>query len=268
MPPGGAARRLARRPRPAPAGSAEGAAEGSPAKRRRADAPGKVPQGPPPYITFILESAGVAITDVGKKQNVVLCHDTHGTFLDVKGQPAHLFRPDIVHQVMLAIFDTPLCKEGRVRVLINTIKNKCIEVSHTTRIPRTFRRFAGLMSQLIDQGKVVNPETGQDLFKVQKYPVRTFIPEGRKVFGLCNSLDVTPVSARSLVDSLLAEPPPPDQAAAYFVVSCRDNAAWPDEEEGFGEYVTDRVAITQYETAPVHLVAKVCDAFEQRWGIW
>ena len=42
---------------------------------------------------------------------------------------------------------------GRLHVLINTVRNRCIEINPRTRIPRTFKRFQGLMSQLLGQGK-------------------------------------------------------------------------------------------------------------------
>ena len=197
-------------------------------------------------IVVVLESAGIAITDIGKRKNQVLSHDKDGNFLDAKGQPTWLFRPDIVHQALLAIYDMPLCKEGHVQVYINTIKQKAIEVSPTTRIPRTFKRFAGLISQLIDQGKVVNPETDQPLFKVLNYPVRQLVPENAQVYGLCNTESLTPRNPYDLVEEIDSTHKGRGPVA-YFVVQCRDNAVWPDDEEGFGDYVTNRVCITQYE---------------------
>jgi len=54
-------------------------------------------------------------------------------------------RPDITHQLLLALLDSPLNKAGMLQVYIETTKNVLIEVSPATRIPRTFKRFAGLM---------------------------------------------------------------------------------------------------------------------------
>eukprot|EP01061_Rhynchopus_euleeides_P017277 TRINITY_DN28745_c0_g1_i1.p1 TRINITY_DN28745_c0_g1~~TRINITY_DN28745_c0_g1_i1.p1 ORF type:complete len:321 (+),score=112.81 TRINITY_DN28745_c0_g1_i1:79-963(+) len=218
-----------------------------------------------PQVVFILESAGIAVTDLGRRKNQVLQHDKDGSFLDAKQQPTWLFRPDIVHQMLLAIFDMPLCKEGHVKVYINTIKQKAIEVSSTTRIPRTFKRFCGLVSQLIDQGKVVNPETDQPLFRVLNYPVRQNVPENAPVYGLCCSEVVDPVNAYSFVKGLPTARK--GQPTGYFVIPCRDNAAWPDDDEGFGNYVTQKLCITQYETSPVTLIHKLSNAFERHWQV-
>ena len=244
-----------------------------------------------PRVVFVLESAGIAITDLGRRKNQVLCHDKDVNFLDAKQQKTWLFRPDIVHQVLLAVFDMPLCKEGHVKVYLNTIKNKAIEVDSNTRIPRTFKRFCGLISQLIDQGKVVNPETDQSLFQVMKYPIRQNVPEKGPVYGLCCSDRIDPVNAHKFVASLPA-PSKPSDPTAYIVIPCRDNSVWPDAEEGYGDYVPEqnKITITQYEvcrqtpppphahvhpththpptqTSPVTLIHKISNAFERHWQV-
>ncbi|PON76887.1 Ribosomal biogenesis, methyltransferase, EMG1/NEP [Parasponia andersonii] len=56
------------------------------------------------------------------------------------------YRPDIVHQALLAILDSPLNKAGRLRALyIRTEKGVLIEVKPFTALPRTVKRFYGLM---------------------------------------------------------------------------------------------------------------------------
>ena len=55
------------------------------------------------------------------------------------------YRPDIIHQELMAVLDSPLNKAGKVKVYMHTGKNVLIEINPKTRIPRTFKRFAGLM---------------------------------------------------------------------------------------------------------------------------
>ncbi len=45
----------------------------------------------------------------------------------------------------MAVLDSPLNKAGKVKVYIRTAKNVLIEVNSKCRIPRTFKRFSGLM---------------------------------------------------------------------------------------------------------------------------
>lgn len=79
---------------------------------------------------------------------VLLNCDDHANFLRKHGRDPALYRPDILHQELLAILDSPLNKAGRVRaIFVATEKNVLIQVNPHLRIPRTFRRFCGLMGK-------------------------------------------------------------------------------------------------------------------------
>jgi rRNA pseudouridine-1189 N-methylase Emg1 (Nep1/Mra1 family) len=56
------------------------------------------------------------------------------------------YRPDVLHQCLLALLDSPLNKAGLLQVYVTTNKNVLIEINPQTRIPRTFKRFSGLMA--------------------------------------------------------------------------------------------------------------------------
>lgn len=58
-------------------------------------------------------------------------------------------RPDITHQSLLMLFDSPLNRAGLLQVYIHTHKNVLIEINPQCRIPRTFKRFGGLMGKFI-----------------------------------------------------------------------------------------------------------------------
>lgn len=45
------------------------------------------------------------------------------------------------------LLDSPLNRAGLLQVYIHTDKNVLIEVNPQTRIPRTFKRFAGLIGK-------------------------------------------------------------------------------------------------------------------------
>lgn len=57
-------------------------------------------------------------------------------------------RPDITHQCLLMLMDSPLNRAGLLQVYIHTAKNVLIEINPQTRIPRTLKRFGGLMGRL------------------------------------------------------------------------------------------------------------------------
>ncbi len=63
-------------------------------------------------------------------------------------------RPDIVHTTLLELLESPLNKEGHLGVYVHTYQGHVIFIDPSTRIPRNYNRFVGLMEQLFKYGKV------------------------------------------------------------------------------------------------------------------
>ncbi len=63
-------------------------------------------------------------------------------------------RPDIVHVCLLNALESILNKEGMLRVYVHTIEDKVIRVDPSTRIPRNYNRFVGLIEKLFLEGCV------------------------------------------------------------------------------------------------------------------
>ena len=74
------------------------------------------------------------------------------------------FRTDIIHLAILTLFDSTLNKAGCLRVLIHTEDKQVIEIDKHTKIPRTYKRFAGMLCKLLIT-REINYE-GQILAKV------------------------------------------------------------------------------------------------------
>jgi rRNA small subunit pseudouridine methyltransferase Nep1 len=93
-------------------------------------------------------------------------------------------RPDITHQVspgladgqrldrekqcLLTLLDSPVNKAGRLQIYIHTTKGVLIEVNPAVRIPRTFKRFSGLMVQLLHRLSIRSVNGPEKLLKVIK----------------------------------------------------------------------------------------------------
>lgn len=71
--------------------------------------------------------------------------DDHQAVLRRLGREAAHARPDITHQCLLTLLDSPLNKAGLLQVYIRTAKGVLIELHPSVRIPRTFKRFSGLI---------------------------------------------------------------------------------------------------------------------------
>ncbi len=62
-------------------------------------------------------------------------------------------RPDIVHFCLLLALDAPLNREGLLRTYVHTRHDKIITVDPSTRLPRMFNRFTGLIEHLFLTGE-------------------------------------------------------------------------------------------------------------------
>ena len=72
-------------------------------------------------------------------------------------------------QCLLTLLDSPINKAGKLQIYIHTSKNVLIRVSPTVRIPRTFKRFAGLMVQLLHRHQIRSTSSQEKLIEVIKY---------------------------------------------------------------------------------------------------
>ena len=84
-------------------------------------------------------------------------------------------RPDITHFCLLEALGSPLNKEGLLQVYIHTREDYVITVDPTTRLPRNYNRFIGLMEQLFQLGKV--PSEGEMLLKLEQKTLQQLLTE-------------------------------------------------------------------------------------------
>ena len=76
-----------------------------------------------------------------------------------------------------------------MQVYIRTANNVLIEINPATRIPRTFKRFAGLMVQLLHKYSITASESSVKLMKVIKNPLSDHLPAGCRKILMSYSAD-------------------------------------------------------------------------------
>mmetsp|Transcript_10347 Transcript_10347/g.21777 ORF Transcript_10347/g.21777 Transcript_10347/m.21777 type:complete len:324 (-) Transcript_10347:301-1272(-) len=130
-------------------------------------------------VIVVLAEANLETVKVGKDGGFQLLNqdDHHGILARTKRDPANA-RPDIAHQCLLSLLDSPLNKAGRLKVYVKTRKNVLIDVHPQIRIPRTFKRFAGLIVELLQKLKVRATNSPDPLLKVIRNPVTSHLPVG------------------------------------------------------------------------------------------
>jgi rRNA small subunit pseudouridine methyltransferase Nep1 len=114
-----------------------------------------------------------------KKPNEILLDQTHhGQAMTILEKHEKRGRPDIVFLSLLTILETPLCKEGLLKIYLHLLDGTIIEVNPSVRLPRNYDRFVGLIEQLLQNGKV--PLDGIPLLTVTEINLSTLLSEIEK----------------------------------------------------------------------------------------
>ena len=128
-------------------------------------------------LYIILEHANLELTK-DKKNPEIINSDDHRNLIKKMNKSLEDYRPDVLHQCLLNLFESPLNKAGMLQVYIRTKENVLIEISPKTKIPRTIKRFCGLMGQLLQKYRIRAMNSSEVLLKVIKNPITQYIPFG------------------------------------------------------------------------------------------
>lgn len=211
-----------------------------------------------PRVIVVLEQACLETAKVGKSNSgnyALLNSDDHKNILRKNNREISEVRPDITHQCLMTLLDSPLNKAGRLQVYIHTTKNVLIEVNPQIRIPRTFQRFCGLMVQLLHKLSIRAAEGPEKLLKVVKNPITDHFPT--KCRKIACSGDVPTMRIQDYVATL-----PQNESVAFFI-----GAMAHGKDDFADEIVDDKVSISEYPLSASVVCGKVCNAFEDVWNI-
>jgi rRNA small subunit pseudouridine methyltransferase Nep1 len=172
------------------------------------------------------------------------------------------FRPDICHQELLALIDSPLNKSGSLQVYIKTSKNVLIEVNPVIRIPRTFKRFSGLIVQLLHKMKIKAGTTSTTLMKVIKNPFSQHLPPGTRVYGM--SCEGTLYSPNGLANALIPSDPSADSPPICFVIGAMAAGHITVEDH---PYIEKMISVSEYPLSGAAAISRILCGIENHWGI-
>ncbi|BEI83898.1 hypothetical protein CcaverHIS002_0405020 [Cutaneotrichosporon cavernicola] len=192
----------------------------------------------------------------GKEAKYALLNcDDHQGILARNGRDIADARPDITHQCLLTLLDSPLNKAGLLQVYIHTAKGVLIEVNPSVRIPRTFKRFSGLMVQLLHKLSIRGVQGSEKLLRVIKNPITDHLPTN--TIKLTLSGDAPTIRLSQFLPTL-----PESHSVCVFVGAM---ARGPDN---FADaYVDQKISISDYSLSASVACGKFCCAMEELWDI-
>jgi len=191
----------------------------------------------------------------GEAKYALLNCDDHQGILAKTGRDIADARPDITHQCLLTLLDSPLNKAGRLQVYIHTVKGVLIEVNPHVRIPRTFKRFSGLMVQLLHRLSIRGVNGPEKLLKVIKNPITDHLPPNTHKITL--SGDAPTIRLSKYLPTI-----PASHSIAVFV-----GAMARGEDTFADEYVDEKISISDYPLSASVACGKFCCALEDLWDI-
>lgn len=218
-------------------------------------------------IYFVLENAPLETVKVkhGKRSDdasyQLLNCDDHAHLLRKNNRDVAEMRPDIVHQCLLTLLDSPLNKAGLLQVYIKTQKGALIEIHPHTRIPRTFKRFAGLMVQLLHKLSIRSTQGGEKLLKIIKNPVTDHLPANCRKILLSGDAPIVRMS--NYLQSLLLTNHDQQQHPLCFIVGAFSHG----QDDFADEYLDERIGISQFPLSAGAVCGKICYSFEDLWQI-
>uniref|UniRef100_A0A9J2P0W7 18S rRNA (pseudouridine-N1)-methyltransferase n=1 Tax=Ascaris lumbricoides TaxID=6252 RepID=A0A9J2P0W7_ASCLU len=223
-----------------------------PSKRLKTDVGGDDGSGSQKKLIVVLEKCSLESAKVGKEY-VILSSDKHANFLKSHKKDPADYRPDILHQCLLMLLDSPLNRANLLQIYIHTTNNVLIEVSPQTRIPRTFDRFCGLMVQLLHKLSIRAAESSVKLLKVIRNPVSVHLPVG------CRKI-VTSFQAASFVKCSEIAKPGDDRPVVIVVGGFARGKVSVD-------YMEEEIRISNFPLSAALTCAKVTSGFEEAWGV-
>ena len=207
-----------------------------------------------------MDRASLSTTKTRAGDFELLNCDDHQHIARKNGLDPAAYRPDILHQELLALIDSPLNKAGRLQIYIHTASHVLIEVNPKVRIPRTFKRFSGLMVQLLHKLKIRSSTNSDVLLKVIKNPFANHIPAGAHVYGFSVGGDL--YNPRNFAEMALEDDD--DGVPLVLVLGAMATGSIKVEDH---PYIEKMVSVSNYPLSGAAALSRICGAIESHWGI-
>ncbi|KAL6509850.1 18S rRNA uridine methyltransferase [Orobanche gracilis] len=235
-------------------------------------------------VTFLLDNASLKKGVVRKSSQTVkiLNSDQDANFLLKQKKDLNDYRPDILYRAVLAIFDSPVCKAGLVHgIYVKVNGGVLFEIKSHVRVPRTIKRFNGLMLDLLQKSSIEAKDTGEKLLRVIEQPVTRHLPPNSRVIGISHGskevvkiTDFVPDFSNDVNIVFVVSVTPPgsidklysDDVISSLAAKTVAEHELTEEETSFKALRTS-CFLSSYPLSASRCVGEICDALEDKWEI-
>ncbi|BFG19805.1 hypothetical protein CerSpe_060790 [Prunus speciosa] len=204
---------------------------------------------------FVVENASLTKGFVRKRWKI-LDSEEDADFLLKQKKDLNDFRPGRVYEALRAILDSKLNKAGMVgAVYVKTDQGVLFEIKPHVRIPRTCKRFCGVILELLGHKCIRDKETNEILMRVVEEPVTRHLPVNSRVVGLS-------YSSEKLVDIDEYVNSGSDELNLVFVVGAMVHGKISKE------YTDDFVSVSNYSLSAQYCIGLICESLEHKWKIF
>ena len=212
-------------------------------------------------LIIILEGATLELGNIKKNPQIINCDDHYKIIKSMK-KKLEEFRPDIIHQCLLNLFDSPLNKVGLLQVYIHTNKNILIEINPKTRIPRTFKRFSGLFSQLLlkNEIRIEEGDKNEIFLKIINTKIENLVEDIPKILlsekGRLVDIDTY---CQNMEDNSKTN----KNKNICFIIGTNPKG----DIDSMVKYNDDCISLSSFDLDSNVVCSKICSAFENTWDI-
>ncbi|KAG7391900.1 18S rRNA pseudouridine methyltransferase [Phytophthora pseudosyringae] len=192
-------------------------------------------------VIVILEQAALETVKTSKGYQLLNCDDHKGIHKKLNRDAS---------QSLLILTSTVM------QMYIMSSKGVLVEVSSQMRVPRTYKRFAGLMVQLLHTLKIRSSDGNHTLLNVIKNPVTKYLPANCKKYAL--SRTGTLVNPWEWVESL------PKDEPVVFIFGAMAHGHISKEN---CNYLDETISISEYPMSGAQAICRLLNGFERHWGI-
>lgn len=120
------------------------------------------------------------IQQIQTQKGFELLRERHRIYHSKNGTDPAQWRPDVVHQCLLHLLDSPLSRSGRLQVFLRTAAGILIMIDPRLHVPRSMRLFEAMMTRLLFKLKVRSTTNQLQLLRVVKNPVTSHLPDNTR----------------------------------------------------------------------------------------